>query len=157
MKKIQSVKIVRLVDDSPDLSYLGEYSNNRDSSDGKSFDRAELGDYSRGEFSFFTAAMSGDETGNPDSPRQDYERMESYNRGDWHMCGVRAEAEIIVDGIIQEITSAGLWGIESDSEESYFEEIGNEELQQLADILEELGFTRSAIHKAITQAEKVTA
>ena len=140
--RIESIKLVREVDNDPDLSYLGEYSNDECAT---SIDRQERGDMGRHEYRYFTPAMTGDETGNPESPEQDYQRMESYNRGGWCCKGVRAVAEVIVNGTIQHIQSGGLWGIESDSERSYFEEVAAEQLAELADILTELGFSKRAI------------
>lgn len=80
--------------------------------------------------------------------RQDFERMESYHRGEWGMVGVYARASITVAGIIQTVQSGGLWGIESDSDESYFAEIEAEQLSELVTVLEELGFERTAIDEA---------
>ena len=49
--------------------------------------------------------------------RQDYERLERLNAGDWCFIGIRAEAEItLADHVTQTISSGGLWGIESDSD-----------------------------------------
>lgn len=79
---------------------------------------------------------------------QDYERMERLNAGYWGFIGIKAEARVIVNGITQEITSGGLWGIESDSEESYFEEIEGEELSSLRTQLEALGFSKRAVSAA---------
>lgn len=56
------------------------------------------------------------------------------------MVGVRAKAEIVVNGIHETITSPGLWGIEDDSDESYFAEVYRNELDTLCDMLKELGF-----------------
>lgn len=80
--------------------------------------------------------------------RADFERMESYGNDGWGMVGVYAQAEIVVAGTIQEVHSGGLYGIESDSDESYFAEIEKEELSALVTILEELGFERTAIDEA---------
>lgn len=80
--------------------------------------------------------------------RADFERMEAYNNDGWGMVGVYAQAEIVVAGTIQEVHSGGLYGIESDSDESYFAEIEKEELSALVTILEELGFERTAIDEA---------
>ena len=53
--------------------------------------------------------------------RQDYERMESLNAGNWCFVGIRAEAEVQLTGdLIQRITSGGLWGIESDSDKGSY-------------------------------------
>jgi hypothetical protein len=54
----------------------------------------------------------------------------------------------MVADTIQEVRSGGLWGIESDSDQSYFAEIEKEELSSLVTILEELGFERTAIDEA---------
>jgi hypothetical protein len=91
--------------------------------------------------------------------RQDYERMESLNRGSWCFVGVRADAEIaIVENVVsgparfpitsQTITSGGLWGIESDSDREYLESVQQEELSDLKTQLLALGFSKRAISNA---------
>lgn len=149
--EIRSVRVCREVDDNPDLSYLGEY----ESVAGKNaIDRKERGDQERGQYRYCNITLSAEETGNPDSVEQDYERMEAYNRGGWCMMGVYAEAEISVIGVCQTIRSGGLWGIESDSEDSYFSEVGAEELNDLRNQLEALGFSRREINEAFAEADK---
>ncbi len=49
---------------------------------------------------------------------RDFERMESYGT-DWWMVGIWAQVEVVVNNIIQSITSGGLWGVESDSGRDY--------------------------------------
>lgn len=79
------------------------------------------------------------------SPRQaakyrerDQERLRTY--GDqWWMVGVWAEADVIVEGVIQKIRSSGLWGIESDSDKGYFQSVAKEEYANLVDILKQMG------------------
>jgi hypothetical protein len=75
-----------------------------------------------------------------DHERYMRERLEAYNRGDWHMVGIDARAFVVVDHVRQEITSGGLWGIESDSDADYLREIAGEELSSLVSILRALGF-----------------
>lgn len=144
-KRIMSVDFVRDVDDSPDLSFIGEYG--RDAQE-NSIDRQERNDMDRGEYRYFTPALSGDETGNLDSPEQDYQRMESYNAGQWCMLFCQARAVISINGVQQTITSSGLGGVESDSEESYFGEIQDEQFGELAEILADMGFSKAQIDKA---------
>jgi hypothetical protein len=84
-----------------------------------------------------------------ENARKDYARMESLDNGDWSFIGIRAQAEIVIGGVCQTITSGGLWGIESDSDESYFREVEREELNQLRGILHEMGFSRRAIAAAL--------
>ena len=87
--------------------------------------------------------------------RQDYERMESLNSGQWCYIGIRAEAEIIGwHGTVQRITSGGLWGIESNSDREYLKETEQEELANLKTELLALGFSRRAIATAFKNAEE---
>jgi hypothetical protein len=149
---IREVVIRQILDDSPDLSHLGEYHS--DYREG-CIDRKERGDMDRNEYRYFTPAMTGEETGNPESPEQDYLRMENYNRGDWHMLGIRAEARVVVKDTVQTITSCGLWGVESDSEDDYLKEVGQEELSGLREILLSLGFTEAEIDAAFKEVKTV--
>lgn len=65
-------------------------------------------------------------------------RRASYGDA-WIMLGVQASASVYVDGVHQTITSGGLWGIESDSDEAYKRELEAEQRDELASILETLG------------------
>jgi len=90
--------------------------------------------------------------------RQDFDRMESLNAGNWCYIGIRAEARVIVNekiigpvashGIAQTITSGGLYGVESDSGKEHFEETIREELANLKSELLALGFSKRAIASA---------
>lgn len=147
-KFIRAIDVKTYHDDSPDTSYLGEYSRNAGNED-KTIDRQARGDMGHGEFRYFVAAMSGEDTGNPQSVEQDYQRMEAFNAGNWHFIGVRAYAEIVINGVIQTITSGGLWGIESDSDVDYIKEVAKEQLYELTEQLQALGFTKRTIIAAI--------
>ena len=76
------------------------------------------------------------------------ERLRAYNAGEWGMVGVRAVAEIEAAEMLETITSAGLWNIESDSDENYFRDVYREELEQLCRMLYELGFAEGEIAEA---------
>jgi len=87
--------------------------------------------------------------------RQDYDRVESLNRGDWCFIGLRAEAEVQTSSdVVQRITSGGLWGIESDSGREHLEETQREELAQLKAELIGLGFSRRAIATAFKNVQE---
>jgi hypothetical protein len=90
--------------------------------------------------------------------KQDYERMESLNAGNWYYIGIRAKAEIILDpfGIatVQTISSGGLWGIESDSDASYITDVENDELSDLRHELHAIGFSKRAISTAFKNVER---
>lgn len=154
MKKCRILgnRVERVVDDSPDLSWIGEYGNAAESPN--AIDRKERGDMDRGEYRYFNPSMTGEETGNPDSPEEDYRRMESYNNGDWCMLGIIAKAEILTpSGTRQTIRSSGLWGVESDSGEDYLKDVGAEQLVELRAELESLGIGSRAISRAFQHVE----
>ena len=131
--KVSRADFQRIItfDQSPDLSYLGEYFNRPAT---VHIDRKARGEQGRNEFRYFNAGC-----GDPDYIEQDYKRHEAYNAGQWQMVGVRASINIIVEDTIQTIQSAGLWGIESDSGDTYFAEVYAEECSQLTDILNAMG------------------
>ncbi len=129
-------------------------------------DCGEHGDVQRGEYRYFNPSFNYvDEQGKalPENTpeevrkyvRQDYERMESLNRGDWSFIGISAEAEVwnADTQVVQRIHSGGLWGIESDSEQSYLEEVEQEELSNLKVELKAYGFSARAISKAFENVQ----
>lgn len=71
------------------------------------------------------------------------DRLEQYRQGSFDYVGLRATVEVPIpygaDRILVRIESPGLWGIESDSGEDYFDSIFQEESETLADMLAELG------------------
>lgn len=73
------------------------------------------------------------------------DRRGEYRRGDFFFVGVRAEAEVVIEGTIQTLTSGGLWGTESDSGDEYIEEIANEEYAELRKILTSVGVATSEL------------
>ena len=80
---------------------------------------------------------------------QDKKRLEAYYNDEWYFIGIQAVAEIRINGISQTISSGGLYGIESDSGNEYFDEVLEEQKEELKDNLLELGFTE----KEIAQSE----
>ena len=67
------------------------------------------------------------------------DRLAEYRRNEFYFVGVRAVAEIEINGIRQTISSGGLWGIESDSDEAYLQEVYAEQREELDAMLVELG------------------
>lgn len=136
--QVDAIRIEWLEDESPDMSYLGEYS---DTPEEHSIDRKERGDMGRNEYRYFNLGA-----GDADYIEQDYERYERLNRGEWCMLGCRAVAEVSYpvksnpgSRRIERFTSGGLWGIESDSDKSYFAEVEQQELSDLQNHLEQFG------------------
>ena len=223
-KRIHAVTIKRVLDDDPDTSYLGEYSNrsspdyaidrahsldcqiNNPSTEGleilsrvmhyltaltyepcpfsedgiwqdvsdaqdlliekqdelQECDCDERGDMERGEYRYFNGNVENYKGETPEKIHEyilrDYERMERLQRGDWGYLGIRAVAEIAISNdphkrtntswTVQEITSGGLYGVESDSNKEYLVEIEQEELFGLREQLTALGFSKRAIATA---------
>jgi hypothetical protein len=141
--RIDKIVIIHETDTNPDTSDIGEYTS-VPGPDDRTIDRRERGDMGCGEYRYFVAAVSGEETGNLDSVEQDYQRMEALRVGDWCYIGVHARAELSYDigqgsRRIQRMESGGLWGIESDSGDDYLMEVEQEELADLRRHLETFG------------------
>jgi hypothetical protein len=69
------------------------------------------------------------------------DRLAAFNRGDFCFVGIYARYELHnwKSGVTTAIRSAGLWGIESDSDANYFQQVFDEERQSLIDDLEAQG------------------
>lgn len=67
------------------------------------------------------------------------ERRTAHRRGVFEFIRVRAEAEVTIEEIPQTLTSAGLGGIESDSEDEYTDEIVSREWRGLRNVLKAVG------------------
>jgi hypothetical protein len=153
MKRINRVLIERCLDSTPDLSWMGEYSNQ---DDGQAIDRKARGDMERHEYRYFNPTRTED---GPEGIEADYQRCEAYNRGAWCMIGIRAVAYVATGRPghwkSHKIASAGLWGVESDSDEAYLASVGADELESLRSELEELGFKGSMISAAFEAVQTV--
>ena len=181
-KRIESITLRHITDVDPDTSYMGQYSDRKSSEysldrahdeDCPSFDNEDGevctcgfdGYWHNREYRYFNPFFNYvDKNGHalegntPEDVRkyvkQDYERMESMNKGHWNYIGIRAEAKIVVEGHIQRITSGGLWGIETDSEEGYFAEVESDELADLKSQLKALGFGTCSISAAFKTVDR---
>lgn len=165
--KINSVRIERQPDYDADLSYLGEFKDDFESGQCAII---RLGQHA-GEFAddvpsdqlpptcreyrYFIPEMTGKQTGNMDSPKQDWRRMEDYSAGRWSMLGIIAKAEMWnpATHVCQTIRSGGLWGVESDSGADCLAEIERDELAGLRAELLAAGIGERAIAHAF---KKVT-
>lgn len=136
-KKIFSVKVQKLMDEYPDISYL----------------RTDIKDY-RDDFKEYGFKIRK-------WIRQDREMLRQYQDGDRWDIGIIATAKVGVkffknsnDYCCQELSSGGLWGISTTGEhDEYHDIVAREELDQLKDILFNLGFTEKAIDKAFENWE----
>ena len=84
----------------------------------------------------------------PDTSFLEGERRKKYENGDFKFVGVGAEAEVVIEGVIQTLTSGGLYGIESDSKE-YIQEVAQEEYEDLRKILISIGVSTSQLPQKI--------
>ena len=119
--------IKHILDEQPDLSYLGEFSNTWEKGAIEHSNDSRMSRY------FIPA--------NPEYGQQDYEHMMDYERDHWWMIGIVAEI-YFKDKAYPIARSGGLWGVQSDSERSYFAEIEEEQIAEaeaeLSGIREEL-------------------
>lgn len=109
------------------------------------------------EYRFFNSASIEKDNSDEENrmyAKQDYERMDGLNQGEWCFIGVRAEAIIRINDLRQSITSGGLWGIESDSDSDYFAEVEQEQLAELKSQLHAIGFSKRAIAAAFRNVER---
>jgi hypothetical protein len=168
-KKINKITIKHIFDESPDTSFIGQYT---DDPQPWNIDR-EQGEYiailqkdedyelpSKGrEYRFFNPCAGGEEEGTENYQKygkQDFKRMESLNNGKWEFIGIKAFAEVQTsqDGngwLINSVSSGGLWGIESDSDKDYLKTVEQEQIAELKIVLKEFGFSDKEINKAIKE------
>jgi hypothetical protein len=134
MIRIDNIKIV-IEPDTDCSSELGEYSSTPGPDD-RTIDRQERGDQQHGQYRYWIAEMSGEETGNPESVEQDYKRAESLNRGEWCFEHLYVRATVSYDcghgcRRIERLKSAGIGGIESDESREDKLSTVREELEDL--------------------------
>lgn len=87
-------------------------------------------------------------------------RKLAYERGDWHLIGVRLIGEIHLHHSAIgwrrcneiEIMTPGVWGIESDSDSGAVREIARGEAEYLREDLQALGFSTEEIDEAVEEA-----
>lgn len=159
MKKIESIKVLCESDYDNDLSFIGEYTDSIDDNvivrhfgkfyqDLTTAEKEEIP--SRGmEMRGFIPYSGGIKPGKKYFKQyglKDYERMEKIDSGDIGFMSISAVASIATsdDGkswLCNEISGGGLYGIESDSDESYLQEIAAEQVAELKETLLTLGFT----------------
>lgn len=147
MKKIQSITIDTIPDYDADMSYLGTFS---DEQKGKFAIEHEPGNPRT--LKYFNA----DNVENMKQAKDNYDRMMDFEHGRVQNLSIRAEAEIrtSTDGgktwLCNTIKSGGLYGIEDDSDPSYFREVEAEQMAELTDALKSLGFSDDEIKNAQT-------
>lgn len=146
---LDEIVCYHILDDSPDLSFIGEFSDTPGK--GAIDHRARSGEGNR-TFQYFNPA-------NPEYAEQEYKRMMEFERCEVGHIGIKAEATIWLDAggdakKMQIISSGGLWGIESDSEPSYFKEIEADQIEELRGYLEQLNVDMSNFD-ALAKAYKV--
>jgi hypothetical protein len=60
-----------------------------------------------------------------------------------------AEAEVVIEGIEQTLTSGGRWGIEDDSEDEYLDELIEQEWSALRGVLKTVGVSTEQLPLAV--------
>lgn len=79
----------------------------------------------------------------PDYAEEDADRLRTFQRGDWSFIGVRAVARcfIVQNGVgtYVNLESPGLWGIESESNSDYLDDVYAEEVNHLKGLIGAMG------------------
>ena len=114
-KEIESISCQQIFDVDGDISYLQQYDINSKNHEERKY------------------------------ALQDKKRLEAYYNDEWYFIGIQAKAKIRINGISQTINSGGLYGIESDSGDEYFDEVFEEQKEDLKNNLLELGFSEKEI------------
>lgn len=73
------------------------------------------------------------------------DRRESYRRGEFEFLRVRAEAEVLIEGTTQTLTSQGLSSIESDLDEKDVDQVVADEWSALRNVLKAVGVPTSQL------------
>ncbi len=133
--KVVKIEVKRIVDENPDLSFLETTPEYHYGIDGSNWEHVSEEDRQKviaqyGSIGDTCMAYA----------MRDKERLDAYNRGVWEMIGIMAVATIHIpvhDGTakIQTIDSGGLFGIESDSDDSYIQDIGREQIVEVKNYL----------------------
>ena len=153
MKKINKIGVERIIDDNPQLDYLGTFS------DVASEFAVELNG-GRNSYKFFNA----ENVENMKQAKQNYNRIMQYDSGGLCDYGVKATADIITrmddnakyengkimagNWVHNKITSGGVWGLSSDGTDEDFKNEEESQLEELQDVLKEFGFSDSEIKNA---------
>lgn len=133
--KVVKIEVKRIVDEYPDISFLEttpEYHYGTDGSNWNHVSEEEKQKIIAQYGSILGACVAYAE--------QDKERLDAYNRGTWWMIGIKTIATVHIlvnDNVIktQTIDSGGILGIESDSDKSYLQEIGRNQIDEVKDYL----------------------
>jgi len=170
---IDKIRVRFFLDQDPDTSYLGEYTDNLEpgviirqegefyehlpaemkrDADGRFTGKAEpyLPPIGR-EYRGFKPHAGGEIPGTKNYYKygmQDFKDMESLNNGDWCFVGIRADATVQYyvgnnNYRLKQLTSAGIWGVESNADDSFINEMKNEELANLKNHLEQFNVDTS--------------
>lgn len=136
--KAIEIKVKSIVDDDPDVSYLDTTPEDHYGTDGYNWNHVSEEDKQKviDQYgSIWNACVAYAE--------HDKERLDAFYRDDWNMIGIKAVATIhlpVNEKTVkaETISSGGLWGIESDSDKSYLQEIGREQIEEVKGYLRTL-------------------
>ena len=144
-RELVSIVAEKVAYHDPDLSWIGKYSSKPDKRH-NTVKRYPNGSRSKErEFQYFISCNATTQQ----EAHKDHRRMNDYGN-EWCMVGVRVVATfrtVRECGYSHEhrISSAGLWGIESDSNTSFFTQVANEEYSTLVSDLRAIGFSDAEI------------
>lgn len=80
------------------------------------------------------------------------ERRASYSRNEFGIVGVHVEADVLIEGTEQVLSSPGLWGVESDLNEEELDQIVSEEWAALRNVLKAVGVSTDQLPREADRA-----
>lgn len=80
------------------------------------------------------------------------ERLGAFKRGEFNFVGVRVEAEVLIAETVQLLTSPGLAGIESDTDEEGLDQMIGDEWSALRAVLKTVGVPTEKLPLAVDRA-----
>jgi hypothetical protein len=89
---------------------------------------------------------------NPDVHYLNADGLAAYERGEFDFMCAHAEAEVVIEGVPQTLTSAGIAGIESDAEDEYLDEVIDGEWGALRAVLKTVGVSTEQLPLAVDRA-----
>ena len=88
----------------------------------------------------------------PDTSYLNEDGLAAYTSGEFDFMCAHAEAEVVIEGVTQTLKSAGVGGIESDSEDEYLDQVIDQEWGVLRGVLKTVGVSTEQLPLEIDRA-----
>lgn len=138
------VRIIYEIDYSPDLSFLGDYSD----TPGPRHQTVVRNPRCRGPRYFISTRASVQA-----EAHEDHKRFRTHGL-DWYMIGIRAVATVSYGRSTCTFTSPGIWGVENDAPAAWLQELAKDECSMLQLDMIAAGLPEAQVREAFENAEQ---